>query len=92
MSAYGCKHLGKFSEDKVVVTTNVEHGSYIASVNGRKKRQSNVLEEQLLKETDGYWGILFQIIFQVITFNFTYDQSVKSISFQCNDCSSWYLA
>ncbi|KAG6503596.1 uncharacterized protein LOC121987510 [Zingiber officinale] len=81
MSAYGCKHLDKFSEDKVGVTTlNVEQGTYIASVNGQKKRQSNVLEEQLVKETAGYWGILFQIIFQT-----------SAGAVMLTDCVFWFI-
>ncbi|XP_042388799.1 uncharacterized protein LOC121980701 [Zingiber officinale] len=81
MSAYGCKHLDKFSEDKVGVTTlNVEQGTYIASVNGQRKRQSNVLEEQLVKETAGYWGILFQIIFQT-----------SAGAVMLTDCVFWFI-
>ncbi|XP_064968139.1 uncharacterized protein LOC135614574 [Musa acuminata AAA Group] len=61
LSVYGCnKYLRKVTGDKVAVTrSDAEHGTYAAPVNG-----ANGIIQQSGVRAAGFWGNLFQVIFQ----------------------------
>ncbi|WOL02967.1 hypothetical protein Cni_G11686 [Canna indica] len=73
LSIYGChKYLNEVNGDNIGVRrrSDAEHGTYTAPMNSENAnvhdmiKQSDVPEKLYKKETPGFWGNSFQIIFQ----------------------------